>query len=251
MKDYSEFIKREAGFIIGINPVVEKGIVEVTTSKTKKGKPHVYRLKKGNIDKFYRRLENQYQLLIENKDEIFNQENKNIMSIFKLVRYVGIGILVIAFFISMIIIVTGNMGLFLPEIIGLMVCYGTYRVPNEIMKFKKQKFNEMIDTYKFYIEHRSEIESLAKVDINVTNAVDSRTQIELDESKKLVDTGLSAELFSIQFMDKVSLKQLKEIIERFEISRSLGEKQYFYIEDNNEEEMVEEEKGFSRKKIKK
>jgi hypothetical protein len=80
MKDYSKYIKSEYGFILDVKANMSEGTIEVTTSKTKKGQPLVYTLTKENLEKFYKRLENQYSLLIENKDKIvedYKNDTKN------------------------------------------------------------------------------------------------------------------------------------------------------------------------------
>ena len=43
MKDYSKYIKSEYGFITNIDTNIENKTIEVTTSKTKKRKPHIYK----------------------------------------------------------------------------------------------------------------------------------------------------------------------------------------------------------------
>ena len=51
MKDYSEFIRENYGFITSIKPNLETKTIEVYTSKSKKDRPHVYELNRENIKK--------------------------------------------------------------------------------------------------------------------------------------------------------------------------------------------------------
>lgn len=233
MNDYSKYIKSEYGFITDINPIVEENIIEVTTSKTKKGKPHVYELNKENIQKLFSRLEKQYELLIKNKDKILDKMNKEIRTKTKWLEPAG----TILFIISLFALFLAT----IPSLIGFLLA-GTMYFSSEILVAKHTKsFKNMIETYQYFIEHRHEIETLAKEDENIINEADEETLFELDESQKLVDAKLAEELFSIQLIDKMSLSQLKEMKLRYQISKSLKEDQYYYTTEEEENSKTEQD----------
>lgn len=228
MKDYSKYIKSEYGFITNIDTNIENKTIEVTTSKTKKGKPHVYKLNQENIKKLYNRLENQYKILIENKDEILEKINKEIESKTQWIQYIGCAIIVL---ITARMIIDGIISMKISTTIGLIAGEAMIYGPLAAIKQNKKSFNSMIETYKYYLANRHEIEALVRHDENILSNVNDKTYEEIENNQKLRGKNITQEIFDIQFMDKISLKQLKEIISNYQISKALEEEQYFYIEE--------------------
>jgi len=229
MKDYSEFIKEEHGFITSIKPNLETKTIEVMTSMSKKGEPHVYTLTKENIQRLYTRLEKQYKLLIENKDSILNGlESKREMKL-KIADFTGIGL-------SVVLILTAFLA---PELnflfaVGLLPAIGTITSTITIRTKFKKDFNDMIETYNYFINNKEEIESLAKTDENVTSIISVDSHNKLKKSEQLVEEKLTDEQYTIQLIDNLSLKDLREISLRYKISKALDSEPYFKIEQPEE-----------------
>lgn len=229
MKDYSEFIKEEHGFITSIKPNLETKTIEVMTSMSKKGEPHVYTLTKENIQRLYTRLEKQYKLLIENKDSILNQLESKREKKLKIADFASVGV-------SIALLLTA---FFAPELNFLFIVspiptIGAF-TSTFISKSKFRKdFNDMIETYNYFITNKEEIESLAKTDENVTKVITVDSYQKLKKSEKLVNEKLTDEQYTIQLIDNLSLKDLKEISLRFKISKALATDPYFHIEQPEE-----------------
>lgn len=226
MKDYSKYIKSEYGFIIDIKTNIEENTIEVTTSKSKKGEPHVYVLTKENLEKLYQRLENQYKLLINNQFRILEDhknERKRKTKWIDIVAFAGLALTAIVSFVS-----------FIQAMFLLILSSSILLGKHFIEKNQENKFKEELETYKYYLENRKNIESQDKKDNNITININTKTNNELVDNQELVNQQLIDETFNIGLMDKISLKQLKEILLRYKISKSLEEDQYFHIEEPEE-----------------
>lgn len=238
MKDYSEFIKEEHGFITSIKPNSETKTIEVMTSMSKKGEPHVYTLTKENLERLYTRLEKQYKLLIENKDSILNQQEAKREKKLKAADIAGVGV-------SAALLLTA---FFAPELNFLfIVCpiptIGAF-TSTFIAKSKFRKdFNDMIETYNYFITNKAEIESLAKTDENITSIISVDSYNKLKKSEQLVEEKITDKQYTIQLIDTLSLKDLREISLRYKISKALDSDPYFEIEQPEEiiGEIVDEE----------
>lgn len=228
MKDYSKYIKNEYGFILDIKTNIDEKKIEVVTSKTKKGQPLVYELTKENLEKFYKRLETQYSLLIENKDKVFEDYKKDIKNKFFWIDIVSYTILFVSALYSIVSIIPALVGF----VIGSTVLISKYGV----QKHNEKQLENQFEAYEFYIENRKAIEELESKDSNITYNVDTRTNNELVDNQALANENLIDSVFDIQLMDKISLKQLREILLRYRITKALEEEQYFYMEEENKEE---------------
>lgn len=226
MKDYSKYIKSEYGFIIDIKTNIEENTIEVTTSKSKKGEPHVYVLTKENLEKLYQRLENQYKLLINNQFRILEDhknERKRKTKWIDIIAFAGLALTAIVSFVS-----------FIQAMFLLILSSSILLGKHFIEKNQENKFKEELETYKYYLENRKNIESQDKKDNNITININTKTNNELVDNQELVNQQLIDETFNIGLMDKISLKQLKEILLRYKISKALEEDQYFHIEEQEE-----------------
>lgn len=246
MKDYSEFIRSEYGFITKINPILENKTIEVTTSMSKKGKPHIYELNRENIKKLYGRLERQYKLLIENKDSVLKQLENKREKTFKIVEIGGVTTTIILLLVALLSEFNILFALGLIPSVGAVTSTLVSRA-----KFKKD-FEDMIETYNYFLTHKEEIEALSKVDDNVTKDITVKTHNELVTSEKLLNEQLTDEQYTIVLIDSLPLKDLREISLRFKISKALDSEPYFYVEEPINEEVVEEteEKGIKRTLLK-
>ena len=229
MKDYSEFIREQHGFITNIKTNLETKTIEVMTSMSKKGEPHIYELTKENIQKLYTRLEKQYKLLIENKESILNQLEEKRNKKLKIADFTSLGVsaalILTAFFAAELNFLF---------VVGLLPATGTI-ISTMIVKSKfKKDFNDMIETYNYFINNKEEIESLAKTDENVTSIISVDSHNKLKKSEQLVEEKLTDEQYIIGLIDNLSLKDLKEISLRYKISKALDSEPYFEIEQPEE-----------------
>jgi len=229
MKDYSEFIGEQHGFITSIKPNLESKTIEVMTSMSKKNQPHVYELNRENVQRLYGRLEKQYKLLIENKDSVLKQLETRREKKLKRVDYTSLGI-------SAALILTAFFAteLNLLFVVGLIPGVGTIASTMIARSKFKKDFESMIETYNYFINNKEEIEVLSAMDVNVTNNLTNKSYKEIDKSNALVESNVTDNKYTIGLIDSLSLKDLKEISLRYKISKSLDSEPYFYIEQPEE-----------------
>lgn len=224
MKDYSEFIKSEYGFIRKIEIIDDE--ILITTSKTKKGQPHKYELTKENVQKYFGRLEKQYQMVIDNQDKI--KEEKSIFS--KMGGIILILVMLTAVFGIMTVVVPTASSILSGVATVLGSLFAITSVGSLLAdKLFQKKFEKAIETYKYFLEHRQELESAVMKDKNITSYINNKTQNIIQENEALVKTNKVEDIFNINLMDEISLKQLKELLLRFKISQSLEDEQHFEI----------------------
>lgn len=221
MKDYSQFIPNSFGFITKYEIIGEK--IYVYTTESKKGEPHDYPLTADWLRFVEKRLETQYQLVIENRaviEEYFYN---------KLAKQVHIPMFVItaiAIIIAVIIAAVSNPLLSIPAFSAalLSIIGGNY-----ITNSKRKQFAEELNLYQTYLENRKDIEDLSCADPNITKYLSDKTTRKLQDNKTLVKKELTDTAFTVEFMDTTSLKNLKKLLSRYMISKSLLEEQTFSI----------------------
>lgn len=249
MKDYSEFIKSEYGFITNIDIDKENNRIEVMTSKSKKGEPHIYCLSKENLDRLYKRLENQYKLLIENSEEIYENNKNNKNKKFLVSTFVTTCIITALILSAVSLFLTKLLPLLLSIVLSL-TCISVYAISEN----KQKKYKEMIELYKFYLENSKEMEEYIKEDLNIQSQIKDKTADVISLNQELQNERLIDNVYDINLMDKVSLKELKNMLLRYQISKALDEEPYYEnesleeIEDTNYELL--EEESYTKKKIK-
>ena len=236
MKDYSEYIGDNYGFIISIKPNLKSQTIEVMTSASKKNQPHVYTLTRENLQKLYGRLEKQYILLIENKDLILKSMELDKEDKYKRKDAICLGVSGILLLIASI-----ASGLDFLFIVGLIPGVGsiTSTIISKI-KFKKD-FESMIDTYNYYINNKEEIEEMYQNDVNVSKYLTKKSYEELNRSNELVEANVTDNKYTIGLIDSMSLKDLKEMLLRYKISQSLDAEPYVYIDERVIETVPNEE----------
>lgn len=214
MKDYSKYIKSALGFILKYE--IKDGIIYVYTAKSKKGEPHEYPATKENIEYFENRLEDQYQMVIENKKLITFSELSKIRS-----TYLIGGV---AFTLSMILFALG--GVVIPTIttilsVSSLILSGVF---NQIYK---NDLKELKVFEKFMKEKENLEENINNP--NLTKYLKQETLDKIEENQTLKDNRLISNVFNIDFMDKVSLEELKNLLLRYEIDKNFHKDQRFVI----------------------
>jgi len=215
MKDYSNYIKNFFSHY-----KIENGELLVYTPNTKKNEPHRLPLTKENIKKFESKLEKQYQILIDNQDKIIEYEKnrKNFLLKVLLLILAPIPIMAViiydAFLIPLII-----MASYLS-----VALIGSYMIKKSIDKFRKE-----IKQYIRYINNRLDIEKQSEIDKNVTTYLNQKTKNLIEENQTLKNQGTIDSVFNIDLMDKMSLKELKKLLQRYKLSKSIEEEQSFRL----------------------
>lgn len=215
MKDYSNFIKNFFSYY-----KIENGELLVYTPNTKKNEPHRLPLTKENIAKFESKLEKQYQILIDNQDQIIECEKKR-------KKYL----------LGVLLSVTG------PIPIMSLIIYDAFLIPlitmasylslaligSCIIKKTEEKFKREIKQYIRYMQNRLDIEELSKTDKNIITYLNQKTKNLIEENQTLKNQGTIDSVFNIDLMDKMSLQELKKLLQRYKISKSLDEEQSFRL----------------------
>ena len=219
MKNYSNFIN---GFIS--NYEIKDGEILIYTPLTKKNEPIRKALTKENINKYEGRLENQYKLIIANQDEIIKYNNKKynlLILLFTIIGAVAVGMLFILFGTTLLTRIF--FGSYLASI------FAGISIKEKIAKNFKQELKQYIR----YMENRESIEELAHNDDNVLAYLNTDTLSKIEDNEKLKQLGTIDSAYNIDLMDKISLKELKKLLLRYQISESLEEEQNFKLPKEN------------------
>ena len=151
MKDYSKFIQSSYGFITKYEIVDDE--IHVYTAETEKGEPHKYPANKEWITSVEKRLENQYKMVINNREVI----KKDFLNRKSMPIKILAGLLILAFFVVGTIftymqahvmpIVLGGIASILVSIFGAIV---TFKI--------SKKFDNELDLIEVYVNNRKNIE---------------------------------------------------------------------------------------------
>lgn len=233
MKDYSKYIPSSYGFITKLEIVGEE--VHVWTPATKKSEPHKYPV--SELPRLQKRLENQYNLIIKNKkiikEEVMSKAGSNIlMSI--------IAISAPTLLVSLILAVMESL-MFL-TLLAIPAAYAF--VASKSLNKTEASFEETMELYELYLKERKSIETLSKDDENITIHLNDKTNNRIKTNEELQQNGIISETFNIDFMDKTSLKELKKLLTKYQISKSLLEPQVFV--NPNEQELPVQVKKLSK-----
>lgn len=228
MKDYSNFFKNPHGFIL--NYTIENGEILVYTSKSKKGQPHRIPATPENIKEIESKLEKQYKMIIEHQDEIINyiNDSKTKKHTFSLLV---IGIL------SLICILGGpsiypNISQELYLMTGVGATLSTVIIPIFLMNRSSKKLKVEMKTYEDFIKNMQGMEKQLENDINLTEYLSKSATDMIDDRTSSKQKGNLDTVLNIDFMDKTSLKDLRNMLLRYKISRGLESEQRFSIPTN-------------------
>lgn len=227
MKDYSKFIQSSYGFITRYEIVGDE--IHIYTAETEKGEPQKMVATKENVAMVEERLENQYRMLLNNKDAIKEETFKKVRTGLLKGFGIGFGVVLIATVIMWI------MNLVFPAIfVAIAALLGGAGLGAHILAQMDAKFESEMKAFKTYLEDRKSIEERSKSDDNITSYLSKKAQNKLTANNKLKKNGIITDTLNIDFMDKSDLEDLKKLISRYLISVSLGEKQYFVNPTDND-----------------
>lgn len=219
MKNYSNFIN---GFISSYE--IKDGEILIHTPLTKQNEPIRKPLTKENIEKFEGRLEDQYNMIIKNQEEIIEFNNKKKLPLIIFLIVAGAAITVMSFILYGTTLISRIvLGSYLASLVA-----GGY-----IEDKKEKNFRQELKNYLKYINSRDKIEAFAKKDKNVTAYLNQKTLSQIEENEKLKQQGTIDSVYNIDLMDKMSLKELKKLLLRYRLSESLEEEQTFKLPQQN------------------
>lgn len=216
MKDYSKYIPSLYGFITKLEIVGEE--VFVWTPATKKSEPHKYPV--SELPRLQKRLENQYKLIIENKkvikEEFMSKAGSNVfLSVIAVSTPILLATLILTVMESLMFLT-------------LLAIPATFAfVSSKSLNKAEENFDETMQLYELYLKERKSIETLSKNDENITIHLNDKTNNRIKTNEELQQNGIISEIFNIDFMDKTSLKELKKLLTKYQISKSLLEPQVF------------------------
>lgn len=220
MKDYSQYIHKSYGFITHYE--IQNDEILVYTAQTINGEPHRYTLNAGTLHYVEERMKNQYKLLLENREiiktDFLKQLKEKLLIIYGAVGSVSLGV-GCAFALALMNLLPLLAGAVLPVTFALGI--------KSHLKKQSKKFDAQLDTYQIYLNNMEDIETVNKKDGNVVKYLSKESTRNLREKDKLCEKGLIDNKFNIDLMDKLELKELKKLINRYLISKELGCEQYF------------------------
>lgn len=218
MKDYSDLIPTSYGFVTKYEIIGNE--IHIYTPETKRGEPHKYPLNEEWLSKIEKRLENQYQLIIENRQIVKKFKIKKLIA--KIAPPMNIG--GVLFVITAIICAINNILLWFPLFLTALLLILVQRPI--IKKYAKQVDNEL-NLIEAYLQNKDNIEELTQNDPNITKHLSKNTKKQLIENQNLKEKGSITSVFNVDFMDKTNDKDLRKILDRYTISKSLLEPQTF------------------------
>lgn len=217
MKDYSNLIPSSFGFITSYEIVGEK--VHVYTPENKKGEPQIYPLSK--LPEIEARLENQYQLIVENKKAVKASVLRTVINKVKKILILPVSVLAVAGIASIIL---SSYIISIPAFISLAL---TLLAGGITINTTSKRFDEEMIAAETYLENRKDIEETSEKDENVTEYLSEKTKQKINNNNELKTQGIIPETFNIDFLDKTSLKEMKKLLTRYMISKGLEQEQVF------------------------
>ena len=220
MKDYSQFMTNKEAFIK--NYEIVGNSIYVYFANTSERKPNIYDLTEENLKMLNKRLEEQYEILIQNNEKMMKSKLAKILMLLSL-PFAIFGALGLA-----------NVGLDGAICINSLLISGGLITTGLITKIVKENKNfEEISTYAYYLDNKEVISKTKEKDENIERYISKEAKNLLEVQEQLQEEGLIEEVFNVNFMDNASLKDLKEIIHRLKIYQGLNEGQE-YIDSKEE-----------------
>lgn len=225
MKDYSEFIKgkneiKGAGFVKEY--FIEDGKIFVYTPDTVGTRPNIYEATPEEVKYYEDRLDKQYDLVYENQDKIVKSKKG------KARKFIYTTSILIFSFATILLL--GDKSIEMLNILsklGFIAGASTIATGELGLAMYKELFTAKMNTYKEYRVKRQKIEELAKEDQNITKYLKESTLEKIRENETLQQNGLIENVYNIDLMDKISLKELRELLLRYRTSEALYKEQIF------------------------
>lgn len=216
MNDYSGFINNPYGFIRKYKIDQKKGTIEVTTSKSKSNKPHVYEATPERVGQIDSRLGEQQKLI--------NKHSKTIKSIIsKVVRKkifpISIAVAVLGLIFNCISVFT-NLPLFIGNIL-FAVGSTSVLCTEGILNIWRHRFDKKNKIKEEFAKKSINIEKTMEQDENITRYVSRSTIQNIDDFKALKAADRIDHILINGFIDSTKLKDLKMMLEQYLIATNL------------------------------
>lgn len=174
-------------------------VVEIHTAASEDNQPLTYRASREIIGQCNSKLDEQYQIITQEQEEIEAKESANARK-----KYLGAsGAIVAASIVSGVVLQLIGTPIQAIPTIGTVVG-GVTALGGEIgLGIWKSKFEDLMTMISYYRKHRKDIETVAQEDENVTKYLTPETMDIYEKKKKLKEEGLTEAIFDIDFMDKL------------------------------------------------
>lgn len=229
---YSKYIDKRDGFVIDYcvnlpmenesevehnkikNPIKNNKLLMVWTPSTRLSQPYVEDATKERVAYFENRNQEQYQIVFENKDEIIKRNKRKTRGII----YPFAGLLLTLSF------VLRNLSLPLLYTMSLSIMGVTLIMLGEIaIVLVTEKVESRLKTYQEYINNAKKLEERAKHDQNITRYLNEETKELIKKQTTLQEDGYIDNIYNTHLMENMSLKELRELLIRYKMSKALEE----------------------------
>jgi len=203
MKNFLKFTNNP--FKFETNYYLEDNDIIVTTDDTQ------YRraITRTRIKYYESILEKQYKRLIDNQDEILQKKTDIKTTIYCL--------------LAMSLCILSALSSEFSEILGMSLCgtsIATFIIAAIDNAIYSYVFKSKIKIYEVFLQERKSIETQVEIDKTIINHLSNKSTNILKHNQKLKQENLMDIVFSINFMDKASLQELKKILYLYSINNS-------------------------------
>ena len=220
MKDYSKYIKSSYGFITKY--VVDRDQIFVYTAESEKDKPHVYLATKENLKYIDERLENQYKLILQNRNFIESDYSKTVCD-----KIIKIGEIILCVLFVGTMFASNILNIALPLVLGIILGSSAFIGSTLFAEYKREKLKEYLDLCQDYLNNRENLSIKRENDSNVIRSLSGKTLELIEKKEKQKDVGLIDSAFDIDLMDKMELQDLRRLLINYRICREIKNEQTF------------------------
>ena len=228
---YSKYIDSKHGFVVDysvsqpinkesdecdlINSFTKNNrLLMVWTPSTRLSQPYAETATKERVEYFENRNQEQYQIVFENKDKIIKRNKRKTRGFI----YPLSGLLLMLSF------VLRNFSLPLLFTMGLSFTGVSLIALGEMaIILVTENFESKLRTYQEYINNAKKIEERTKKDQNITRYLNEESKELIKEQVTLQKDGYIDNIYNTHLMDSMSLKELRELLLRYKMSKALEE----------------------------
>lgn len=178
--------------------------VEIQTDSNAKNKPLTYDLTGDIVENCNDKLDTQYQIITDKKDEI----KKDLTAVSKIATIIAGVVFIFAFLLTLTLPIT-DVALLLGFKIATIISAMLTIMSVTTLAIQSKTFETIVNIAKEYKKNRKDIERTMNYDENIIKYLSNDTKKMLTEKTKLVETGKSSEILDMDFMDKLLDKKAK------------------------------------------
>lgn len=155
-------------------------------------------------------------MIVENRDVVRKSTEKNLVDkLFPILT-----ILTVLSAAGALVFLILNSGWIFATLAGVIL---PYSIGQTIVSNKLKSFDREMAIFEAYLKSKGDMEELSKTDPNITAYLSKSATKELNHQETLKQAGTIEHTLNIDFMDKVSLQDLRQLLSRYMISKSLLE----------------------------